>query len=391
MLFFSVINPAQPFADYLVSRLDRGSSLSFSTQNLKRSFFKEVVLEGFSVGLDEQTPLSSEALILDKGVGELLLSFFGKGETFTFTFVQPTVDISMAQVQGLGGGTSSTTPFLLSSWLERNSLALKTDSLNATFTSPTFSTSLLDADLSLFFTPSLELSSFTGTVARATAELGEAKMELQTIRVDIDSTLAVTAEASSGMVLVSGAETQFEQLALASHLESLSITQGKLGIDFSLAHLKIYHPQLQASIPNLSSRLTLEDFAFSTLEASYDKLDVSVAGFVVQAPTSTFNLKQDKSSLLLGFATKEGSPLTLTKEGLASILTDTMIGSAQWEESGQLYAKLSLRSIEAGIGRTSFALDHVLLSSEALLGPDGVDDISLLVESGASVAFPDAG
>jgi len=390
MLFFSVINPAQPFADYLVAQLDRGSPLSFKAESLKRSFFKEIELKEVSVSLDGQNPVVADALYLDKGVGELFLSFFGNGKKFTFTLEQPTANISMAQLESLGGGSKRTDPFFLSSWLARNSLALTTNSLDAKLSGPSFSASIQQADLLLSFSPKLELSSFRGSIERVEAQSGQAKLQLDTILLDMNSSLAVHAEASNGKIFFAGSEVQYEQLALASQLSSLDISQGVLGIDFSLANLTVDHPVLTASIPKLSSRLILDDLVFSSLEASYDRLDLDAAGFVLQVPTSTINLKQEGTSLLLGFATKTAAPITLQKEGFSSLQTNTLIGSAQMEEGGKLYARLSLQDIETQMGAMFFGLNHVQLTSDAFLGPEGIDNISLTLESEASVVFSDA-
>ncbi len=387
MLFFSVINPAQPFANFLVAQLDSGSSLSFRAKSLERSFFKEVELREISVSLDEKTPVVSDALVMDRGVGELLLSFFGKAQKFTFTLEQPTVDISMAQLESLGGGSEPGGSLLLSSWLARNSLGLKTNSLSAKLTGPSFSASIQRADLSLSLGPKLEPSSFKGNIETAEAHLGQGNIKLDSIRFDMDSALEVNAETSKGMLSYAGAEAQYEQLALASRLSSLDVSQGILGIDFSLSNLDVVHPMLQASIPKLSARLTLDDLAFTTLEASYDKLDLEAAGFVLQTPTSTINLKQEEDSLLLGFATKADAPLTLQKEGLSTFNTNTLIGSAQLEDSGQLYARLSLQDVETKLGDASFDLEQVQVFSEAFLDQGVINNVSLSLESEAKVAF----
>lgn len=391
MLFFSVINPAQPFADYLIAQLDRGSSLSFSAKSLTRSFFKEIELRDVFVSLDDQNPVVSESLSLDKGVAQVFFSFFGKGTAFTFTLENPTVTISMAQIESLGKATQEPTgSSLLSSWLERNSLTLATDSLDARLTSPSFSTSIQGADLSLSLSAKLGLSSFKGSIERAEAHLGQAQVGLDTILLNMDSSLAVSAEANRGTLTFAGYDTQFDQLALASQLSSLDISQGILGIDFSLANLAVDHPNLQAAIPKLSSRLTLEDLAFLSLEASYDRLDLEMADFVLASPTSTLNLRQEGKSLLLGFATKAGSPLTLQKDGFLPLLTNTLIGSAQMEEGGKLYARLSLKDMEAQVGDISFGLAQVLLNTDAQLVPGGIDDMKLSLESIATVGFGEA-
>ncbi len=390
MLFFSVINPAQPFADFLVANLDRGSSLSFRTKSIERSFFKEVELKDVSIQLDEETPVVSDSLIMDRGIGELLLSFFGKGKKFTFTLEHPSVTISMTELESLGGGSEPGSSTLLSSWLARNSLGLKTDSLSATLTGPSFTASIHHADLSLSLEPKLELSSFKGSIETAKAQFGQGMLQLDSIFLDMDSTLEIHAEAGTGMLSLAGAEAKYEQLALASQLTSPDISQGKLDIDFSLANLKVLHPKLDAYVPKLSSRLTLDNLAFSALEASYDKLDLTSGTYVFQIPTSTFNLKQDEASLLLGFATKSGAPLTLHTEDLASLQTDTLIGSAQLEESGKLYAKLSLQKVQTRIGDIIFNLGQTQLFSDAFLVPDGIDNVSLSLESEATVTFVDA-
>ena len=387
MLFFSAVNPAQPFGDYLVAQLDRGSSLSFGAKSLKRSFFKEIELKGVSVSLDDQNSIVSDALFVDKGLAQVLFSFFGKEQTFTFILENPTLDISMAQLESLGGPPSPQGSSFLSSWLGRNSFKFVTNSLDAQLSSLSFTASIQNADLSLSILPKLEISSFKGSIGRAEAQVGQATVQLDTIILDMDPSLAVNAESRSGKLLFADYEADFEQLALASQLSSLDIAQGVLGIDFSLANLTVANPMLQASIPKLSSRLTLEDLVFSSLEASYDKLDLEVAGFVVNTPTSTINLKQEEKSLLLGFATKAGSPLLLQKEGFYPLQTDTLIGSAQMEEGGQFYAKLSLQDVETRIGEMFFELEQVQLSSDALLGPEGIDNLSLSLESEATVAF----
>ncbi|NBK22577.1 MAG: hypothetical protein EOM68_11175, partial [Spirochaetia bacterium] len=392
MLFFSVINPAQPFADYLLARLDRGSSLSFSAKSLTRSFFKEIELRDVSVGLDDQNPVIAEALSLDKGMGQVLFSFFGKGATFTFTLEKPTVDISLAQLESLGGGAekpAGTT--LLTSWLGRNSLTLATNALDATFTAPSYLATIQDSDLSITLSANLGLSGFKGSVGRAEAQMGQAKVQLDTILLDMDSSLAVNAEASRGTVAFAEYDTQFEQLALASQLSSLDITQGILGIDFSLANLTVDHPDLEASIPKLSSRLTLEDLDFSSVEASYDKLNLKIADFVLAAPTSTINLRQEEKILLLGFATKAGSPLTLQKEGFLPLEANTLIGSAQMDDGGKLYARISLLDMETQVGGIAFALGKLRLDGDAQLVPGGIENISLTLETDATAAFGEAG
>ena len=391
MLFFSVVNPAQPFADFLVANLDKDASLTFRANGLKRSFFKEVELEGFSVTLGEKSPIVSDTLIMDRGIGELLLSFFGKGKKFTFTLEQPTVDISMAELESLGRGTEPGGSALLSSWFARNSLGFSANSLDAKLSGPSFTASIHQADLSLSLAPELTLESFKGDIGTTTVQSGQGLLQLDGIHLNIDSALEVTAEASSGMLDFAGAEAQYEQLALATRLPSLDISHEKLGIDFSLANLKVLHPLLEASIPKLSSRLTLDRLSFSTLEASYDKLDLVSGKYILRAPTSTFNLSQDEGSLLLGFATKAGALLTLQYEGLSTLQTDTLIGTAQLEEGGQLFARLSLQHIHTNIGNVSIDLDHGQLVSDAFLVQGGIDKLSLSLESEATVVFSDAG
>ncbi|MBI9093332.1 MAG: hypothetical protein JEY71_00470 [Sphaerochaeta sp.] len=390
MLFFSVINPAQPFADFLVANLDRGSSLSFRASSLTRSFFKEVELKGFSITLDEKSPVVSDTLIMDRGIGQLVYSFFGKGKKFTFTLEQPTVDISLADLESLGGGLEPKSSELLSNWLARNSLGFAANSLNAKLSGPSFTASIHQADLSLSLASELALESFKGSIESAKAQFGQGLLQLDTINLNINSDLEVQAEADTGMLAFAGATAQYEQLALASQLSSLDISQGELGIDFSLANLTVLHPVLEASIPKLSSRLTLDSLAFSTLEASYDQLELISGEYVLQAPTSTFNLTQDEGSLLLGFATKEGSPLTLQNEALASLQTDTLIGSAQLEEGGKLYARLSLHNVQTNLADIFINLDQIQLLSEASLAPEGIENVSLSLESMASVVFGDA-
>ena len=387
MLFFSVINPAQPFGDFLVARLDRGSSLSFSAKSLKRSFFKEIELKEVSVGLDDQNPVVSDALVVDKGVGGLLFSFFGKGQKVTVTLENPKLDISMAQMEALGRPSAPKDSSLLSSWLGRNSFSFTTHSLTGELSGPFFSASIQQADLSLSLSPKLEVSSFKGRIERAEAQVGQAKVQLDTILLNMDSSLAVNAEANRGNLMFAGAEARYEQLALASQLSSLDIFQGILGVDFSLANLTVSHPELQASIPKLSSRLTLDDLAFSSLEASYTNLDLEYQDFTLATPTSTINLKQEDTTLLLGFATKAGSSIILQKEGFYPLQTNTLLGSAQMEEDGQLYARLSLQDLETRVGDMFFELDTVQMSSDALLGPVGIDTITVSLESDARVVF----
>ena len=387
MLFFSVINPAQPFADFLVGKLDRGSALSFKAKSIERSFFKEVELKDISVTLDEATPVVSDSLVMDRGMGSLLFSFFGKGKKFTFTFEHPTIDISLAQLELLVGGSKDSSPSLLTPWLANNSVGLNTNALNGTFSSPTISASIQGADLSLAIAPKLELSSFKASVEGAQIHMGEFSVQLDSIHMDVDSLLAISAETDRGKLSFKDVEASFEQLALASQLSSLDITKGELGIDFSLSNLNINRSALYANIPKLSSRLTLEDLSFSTLEASYDKLDLGIDDFILHAPTSTFNLKQEASSLLLGFATKAGSPLTLQKDGYDPLHTDTLMGSAQLEDDGKLYAKLTLEDVKTRVGETSFDLEKVQIFSEALLKKEGIGNISLSLESEATVAF----
>ena len=391
MLFFSVINPAQPFADFLVAKLDRGSSLSFRAESLSRSFFKEIELHEVSLSLDDKTPLVTDSLILDSGVGELLLSFFGRTHTFNLTLDTPTIDISMAQIESLGRETGGGDSSLLTTWLARNSLGLKTIALNASFTGPSYSASMHHADISLSLGTDLKLSSFKGSMERAEASMAQGDVKLQDIRMEIDPSLLVNAEASGGELLFAGTGASFEQLALASRLSSLDVTTGKLGIDFSLANLKVDHPMVTASVPKLSSHITVEDLAFISLEASYDLLDLRAADFTLLSPTSTINLKQEDSSLLLSFATREGSPLTVQKEGFAPLLTDTLTGSAQLENSGELYARLSLRDVQAKVGEAAFTLQQVQLFAEAFLEEGGIDNVSVSLESEASALFEKAG
>ncbi|MFA6682500.1 MAG: hypothetical protein WCS35_10765, partial [Sphaerochaeta sp.] len=257
-------------------------------------------------------------------------------------------------------------------------------------TGPSFSASIQQADLSISLSPKLELSSLKGSIERVEAQSGQAEVQLDTILLDMDSSLAVNAETGIGKLIFADTEAQYEQLALASQLSSLDISKGVLDIDFSVSNLTVANPVLQASLPKLSSRLSLVDLAFSSLEASYDKLDLKAAGFVLQTPTSTINLKQGESSLLLGFATKTGVPITLLKEGFSSLKTDSLLGSAQMEKSGKIYARLSLQDIETQMKGISFELNQVQLTSDAFLGPEGIDNISISLESEGTVNFNDA-
>ncbi|HKM07441.1 MAG TPA: hypothetical protein VJ869_10660, partial [Sphaerochaeta sp.] len=249
MLFFSVINPAQPFADFLVGKLDRGSALSFKAKSIERSFFKEVELKDVSVTLDEATPVISDSLVMDRGMGSLLFSFFGKGKKFTFTFEHPTIDISLAQLELLVGGSKNSSPSLLTPWLANNSVGLNTNALYATFSSPTMSASIQDADLSLAIAAKLELSSFKASVKGAQIHMGEFSFQLDSIHMDVDSLLAISAETDRGKLSFNDVEASFEQLALAGQLSSLDITKGELGIDFSLSNLNLNRSALYANIP----------------------------------------------------------------------------------------------------------------------------------------------
>ena len=390
MLFFSVINPAQPFADFLVAQLDRGSSISFRAKGLERSFLKEVELSEVSVTLDEQTPITSDALVLDSGITQLLLSLVGRADKLTFTLERPTIAISMDQILSLGGNPRQGGSSFLSSWLEHNSLGFKTNSLNGNLVGDSYSASIQEADLSISLNPNLELASFKGRIEEISAQGGEASASLQNILLDMDSSLLVSAEAGEGRLLFAGTTAIFEQLAIESQLPSLDISKGRASFDFSLANLAIDHPVLKASIPKLSSRLFLEDLAFYALEASYDLLDLEAADFILHSPTATINLKQDTESMLLGFATIAGSPLTVQKEGFSPLQTDTLIGSAQLEDDGQLYARLSMSDMKARVGQASITLGEVQLYSEAFLGSEGIQDITLTLDSEATVDFEEA-
>ncbi|MDY0290227.1 MAG: hypothetical protein RBR15_15480 [Sphaerochaeta sp.] len=390
MLFFSVINPAQPFADSLVASLDRGSELSFRTTGIARSFFKEVEARELSVSLDDTILVSSDSLVLDTGLTQLLFSLMGKADKLTFTLDRPSVDITMDQVEALAGGPSQGGPSFLTKWVGKNSLELKTNALHASFTAPSYSASIQNSVLALSLEPGLALASFKGSIESGEAHVGGQSVRLDRILMDIDSTLVVNAESEAGSLNLAGTAVAFEQLVMATLLPSLDIAKGGLAIDFSLADLRMDGPVLTATMPKLSSRLSLEDLSFIALEASYDRLDLKVADLTLYSPTSTISLKQEGPSLLLSFATKAGSPLTVEKVGYSPLLSNTLIGSAQLEDDGQLYARLSISEMKTRLGDAFIGLGGVQLSSAALLGKDGIQDISLFMDSEASVAFEKA-
>lgn len=388
MLFFSVINPAQPFADFLVSQLDRGSSLSFRSEGLARSFLKQVELTEVSIQSEEEIPFATDSVVIDQGVGSLVFSLFGKARPITVTLVNPTVSLSVAEMPSLSDSDGSSMPAFLSSWLAKNSLNLRTTSLDFKLEGRDFSTSATDADLFLSLGKALNLSSFKGTIAQAEFQMGQAGLSLSSIRLDMDGNLLVLGEAKQGIARFEDGSVAFEDLAVESELASLHIAKEQLALDFSLSNLFLDHASVQATIPHLASHVVLDSLAFTSMDTSYDLLDLQVGEFTLHTPTASISAKQGEDSMLLGFATKALSPLSLQKQGFAPLYADSLVGSAQREQQGALFAKLSLRQVATVLDDAAFTLSDVTIASQA---DKDLSVVSATLETLANVAFAPAG
>lgn len=379
-------NPAQPLADFILGRFDRGGNLSITAETLDRGFFKKIELNKISVTDSGTTPFTAESLLVQEPLQTVLLSFFQGNRTFSLEAQNPVLDMTVSNLSFNSQGSSLPNRFL-NSWLNRNSLSFTANSLSANLSLPQLATSIEDADVSLKLGKNLSFVSLTAAIGEGNLTYGNDSFHAKTITLSFNKQLQLQLLAQSAISHFADSDISFSKLVIQSQFPSFNLSEGVTVFDVSLGALTLARSEGIFTIPNLSGKLTLEKAKPSLAEASFDSLRFESNDYLVTMPTSSANAKFLENSMLIGFGTKEGENITLVKSGEEPVVFNSLQGSVELQDGGRQYAQLSLRELETSLFGWKISLGNIQVSAQGLADSKGYQSLDLSMETGTSLLW----
>ena len=383
----NLVNPAQPFADFLIAKLDGGSHYAFRSTRLERLFFKTIDFHQVTFSRDDEILVSADSLSIDQGLQDLLSSLQGGTHSFVVTIEQPRITLFPEALDFYPSENSSE---FLAAWLNRNTFSIQANTLNGFFRGKGFETTIKESDIRLELGTSLSFLNFTAQIQQADLQLADSVFQLHDISLGLDADFLFSTTAQSGIMRNQEISLDFHNLAVISHLSSLNVTNQKMELDLSIADIQFKYNELQASIPHFTSNITLDTMALTQIGASFDVLDFHYKDIDFSLPTATINAVNEEESLLIGFATKPLEPIILKKEGYGSLSLSSLAGSAQILESGEIFTKLTLDEATTIFKRNHIRLGNLQVAVEGKIVQKGLEQVSGTLLSDAQVHFLDA-
>jgi hypothetical protein len=368
----------------MISRLDRGRELSVSAQTLDRSLLKSIELNQVSVSYGEATPFTAQNLTVKEPLQTILLSFFQGNRTFGIEAENSIIDASIPQFALNPAGTSSGS-WLLKSWLERNSLDFTVNSLTAGIQLPQLSAEIKGGKLSLLLGPKLSLSSFGATMDLGTLTMGGDTFQANQLALSLNKQLQLQLTAQSATSDFFDSDVSFSKLVVQSRLPSFNLGKETFVIEVSLGSLSMDRAQGLFTIPSLSGKITLENMKLSLAETSFDSLRVEHENYLIEMPTSSVTGKFLDTSLLLGFVTKDEDQTTLVVKGEKAVVFKSLQGSAELQDGGNQYAKVSLKALEANMYGWDIALEGISISAQAKVKDSDYESLDITMDTISSL------
>ena len=384
LVSINLVNPAQPFADFLLAKLDGGSDYTFRSERIERSFLKTLDFGEVSLERDDETLVQADSISINQGLQTFLLSLKGGSRSFVATIENPKV-LLFSEAFALSQSDDSSE--FLTSWLHRNTFSLQANSLDGTFTDEEFTASLSDATVRLELGTALRFSDFSADIEKAEMQIGDIHFQFLDISLGLDDSLLFSTTAQEGNVSQADTSIDYHNLAVISSLPSLDVKNQKIDLALSLSDINFEYDEMQASIPHFSSTIKFNTMNLSQIEASFDLLDFSYDTIHLSLPTSTISAINQENSLLLGFATKASEPITVHMSGYEQLLLNSLAGSAQIMQSGEIYTQFTLGEASTSIAGNSILLENLRITSDGNLTKKGLETLSLSLVSNAQVNF----
>lgn len=384
ILVFQIGNPAQPLADFILGKFDRGGEVSITAGNLDRGFFREIELDKVTVSDSGATPFTAESLVVKEPLQTVLLSLFQGTRTFSLEAQNPVLDMALPNLTFSFQGSSGTNR-LLASWLDRNSLSITMNSLRADISLPQLETNLGNADIALKLGNNLSFISLSAVIDELSLANANDSFQAKNITLSLDKQLQLQMLAQSATSDFADSAIAFSKLVIRSKLPSFNLSQSVAVFDVSLGALVLARDEGIFTVPSLSGKLTLEKAKPSLGEASFDSLRFENKDYQLTVPTSSANVKFLDDSMLFGFGTKPGETITFVKTGEEPVVSNSLQGSAELQDDGRQYAQLSLRELETSLYGWKVSLDNIQISAQGLADGEGYQSLELALGTGTSL------
>jgi hypothetical protein len=386
LVTFDLGNPAQPIANRLIGRLDRGGELSVSVEAIGREFFRNLELHDVTIEDGEGVGLFSETVVVSRSVQSLVRSLFGGSQTVSLDLQGPKVSVDrLPDLSPTGENGSS----LLAGWLSRTSFEISSADLTAEVRLSDIQADFDTPSLSAGLGPSLSFRYLSWKDGDLSLSYDDGTVQADGVDISLDGSHHLQLQARSGSTFVQGASILLSNLKVTSDLPpSFDLKNSQTVFDISLESLYASREGATLYAPKFSGKATLDDLELSLAEASFASMDLAYENWRATLPTSSLSAKFGDPSLLVGFATKDESRTVFSGPGFEPVSIDSLQASAEFQEEGDQFARISSAGISTGLDGWDFALGPMQVSASAHLADDRYDTVDLSLETDVLADWP---
>jgi hypothetical protein len=218
-----------------------------------------------------------------------------------------------------------------------------------------------------------------------TLKMGDDTFKANQLALSLNKQLQLQLTAQTATSDFFDTDVSFSKLVVQSRLPSFDLGKETFVIEVSLGNLLMDREQGLFTIPSLSGKITLENLNLTLAETSFDSLKVEQENYLIEMPTSSVTGKFLDNSLLLGFVTKEEAYTTLVVKGEEAVILKSLQGSAELQDGGNQYAKVSLKTLDANLYGWDISLEGISISAQARVTENRYESLDITMDTTSSL------